>query len=1031
MKKLIPLILFIALAMNAQAIVTITLTSPPCHSDGVLTANFTGLTPPLTVTWGTYGWSGTTITHTGVSGLTDVLTSYAGGNIYLTVTDAGGATDWGSFSSPLPFTYTVTATPAYCPASGTATASVTGGTGPYTYQWYTVPGMVSVSTANPATLTSGTYGVRITDAAGCVFGSEYSFDSVSIYSIPPFTFSASGTPANCTNGTATTGPITGSTGPFSYLWSNGATSSSVTGLVTGWYSVTVTDGSGCSGDDWVYINQVVSIGAPITPTPATCTATDGAAIVFPTGGVPPYTYLWSNSVTLQSQSGMPAGAYNVTVTDANGCIGKGYTTIGTSTPITVTYSTTASSCTSATGTATLVPTGGTGPYTYQWNTLPVQTTATATGLAPGTYGFKVTDATGCVRTGSVPVPPVNVITASVAITPALCTLATGAATVTPSGGVGAYSYSWIGGGSTSGITGKPSGGYTVTITDAMGCKLVKSLYIPESSPVTLGVSSTPASCIFTSDGTATAVPSGGTGPYTYSWSGTGGTTSSVSGLPTGHYYVDVVDASGCTAWNHILVGYNTSATSCYCTISGTVYHDANNNCTQDVGEAGIPNIQIQCSGMGYTYTDASGNYSFKVPSGSYTISETIKYQYPLSSCQTNYIPVSVTAASGCVHTVNFANAVNPLHDIHISTWNYNFAVPGNPYMQNMVITNAGTVTESVILADYKPDGQLLSPTFAPGAIFSGSPYWYTSGTAFPTLTPGASQAFLNTYSTPTSIPLGTSVLFKDTASYIAPISNWLVDYSPADNVNYVNTVIVSSYDPNFKEVSPKGTGAAGTIGYGDSVLEYMVHFQNLGTWPAQNVVVIDTLDDDLEWTSLQPMYQSAQGQITLKQIGSYKIATFTFNNINLPPASTEPVASNGMFTYTIKTKPGLALGTTFKNSASIYFDYNAPVKTNTTLNTLGTPSGVSNVTPDEYHSFTIYPNPAGMTFHAVINSENAANATMTISDITGKTIISKIVELHAGAQTITTDVNQLTPGMYFVSLNNNGKTETSKLVIMK
>ncbi len=152
---------------------------------------------------------------------------------------------------------------------------------------------------------------------------------------------------------------------------------------------------------------------------------------------------------------------------------------------------------------------------------------------------------------------------------------------------------------------------------------------------------------------------------------------------------------------------------------------------------------------------------------------------------------------------------------------------------------------------------------------------------------------------------------------------------------------------------------------------------------------------------------------------------------NLPPSSSEPITSNGMFTYTIKQKHSLAMGTTFKNSASIYFDFNAPVLTNTTLNTLGNPAGIHNVAPGVYNSFSIYPNPANQTFNAIISSEDAGTANMNVSDITGKTMISKTLTLQKGEQTIATDVSSLAPGMYFVSFNENGNTQTAKLVIMK
>ncbi len=1029
MKKLIPLLLFVLFAATSFGqTATFTVTTAPCNHDGVLTANFTGLTPPLTVTWTTYGSSGTTTTHTGVTSLTDALTGYSGGPVE--VFAAGGGSTGSYFPGAPPFTYTITPTDAICPALGSMSAAVTGGTSPYTYQWYDESTSTIVGTVNPVSVPAGSYGVTITDAHGCVFGSRDQMDSVAVYSIAPFSVPVTSTVANCTNGTATVGTLTGGTTPYSYHWSTGATTSSIGSLVMGGYSVDVTDGAGCTASGYTYVNQSITISAPVTPTPASCTASDGAVIAFGSGGLPPYTYLWSNSATTQSQTGLAAGSYDVTVTDANGCIGTGYGYVNVSTPITASYTATASLCTAPTGSATLTLAGGTTPYSTVWYSSPVQTGVTATALDAGDYYFHVTDAAGCVQSGVVTIPPVDVISASFSATSALCATATGGLAVTPSGGTTPYTYSWSTGATGSSISGVVGGYYTVDITDHSGCTVHKYAEVPINSPLTVGLSATDASCIFTADGSITATPAGGTTPYTYSWS-TGGTTSTISSLMTGPYWLSVSDAAGCRAnWLYDYVGYNSSATSCYCTISGTIYDDVNGNCSQDAGEAGIPNIQVYCSGIGYTYTDLSGHYSFIVPSGSYIISETVLAFYPLSSCQINNIPVTAVASSGCTHTVDFANSIATIHDTHISTWDYDAAIPGHTYDQVVIISNEGTVTESSILNSYKTDGQLLTPTFVPGSIFASGSNYYNTAAGFPTLNPGYSESFLVSYSVPTGIPLGTAVVFKDTTAYTAPVSNWLTDYSPWNNVNYFTTYVVGSYDPNFKEVSPKGRGAAGIIFTEDSVLDYMVHFQNTGTAPAENIVVIDTLDNNLDWNTLRPVYMSSKCQVTLTQSGSYKIAKFTFPDINLPTASSEPITSNGMFTYTIHTKAGLPLGSTFQNSASIYFDYNAPIKTNKTLNTLGSPAAITPVAA-ENSSFLIYPNPAQKNFNAVISSTCTGAAELQVSDVAGRVLMTKNVTLQNGSQTINMDASQMAPGVYFVTCNQNGHTQTQKLIIMK
>ena len=840
------------------------------------------------------------------------------------------------------------------------------------------------------------------------------------------------TTANCTDGTATVYPYGFGVPPFTYLWSNGATSVSVSGLSTGFYSVTVKDAIGCTDNVTAFVPQSLFISAAVSATDATCSASDGTISAVGIGGTAPYSYVWSNGATTASQIGLTGGLYDVNVMDANGCIGNAGGTIGTASPISVIYTVTPSLCTAPTGSVTLIPSGGTAPYTAQWITTPAQTGMIAINLIYGTYTYHVTDATGCVQTGTAYIPPMDLISASYMSTPALCTLSNGSMTVYPTGGVAPYFYLWNTGATTATITGKPAGNYSVTITDALGCKATENAYLPFNSPVTVGLTTTPASCVFANDGIDSAVVWGGTPPYAYSWS-TGGSTSSISALASGPYWVSVTDAAGCNSHsNYSYVGYDPSNTDCYCTISGTVYADANSSCTQDPGEAGIPNIQIYISGRGFTYTDANGNYSYKVPPGTYSVSETVPAFYPLSPCQINNVTVIAGSGAGCVNTVNFGNNVIPTHDMHISTWNYSSAVPGQTYSNVTLVSNDGTVAEDSIVTNYQTDGHLYVPTFVPVGVFSGSSNAYTTIGSFPALTPGATMQFFMNYIVPTNIPLGTTVVFNDTVSYNSPIDDWMIDNTPANNISACSTITSKSYNPNFKSVFPTGTGPAGIIAYSDSVLEYMIHFQNTGDAMTDNIMIADTLDDNLDWTSLKPEFMSAPCQVTLTQVGTKKIAQFMFNHIDLPTSASDEVRSNGMLTYSIHTKNGLSVGSQFRNKASIYFDYNAPVVTNTTLNTLGSlPTKVNNVPAAANTAFSVFPNPANETFKAIIVSDASGKADLTIADVAGRVVMNRTLSLQAGTQTMSVDVSQFASGVYFVSLNQNGKVQTQKLVIVK
>ncbi len=793
----------------------------------------------------------------------------------------------------------------------------------------------------------------------------------------------------------------------------------------------ITDAIGCSNDtlNADSVRQAVHIGANTVPTSATCIDTNGSIIVFGSGGTTPYTYLWSNGATTQTVGHLGVGYMYVTVTDAHGCLGSGSGYVYSSTPIHATYTTTASSCTSPTGSATLTVSGGTLPYTINWFTTPPQTGLTATALAPGTYYFTITDAVGCTQSGFVTVPPIDVISLALSSTSATCLLSDGSVSVTASTGVPPYSYLWTGGATTSSVTGLPSGYYHVTVTDANGCTATGSQGISRNTPITLGLSTTPASCLYTNDGTIVATAALGTPPYTYTTGLVSSGTGTFSALATGGYAIRVTDASGCTLTRYTMVDYNHLDSSCFCLIKGSVYHDANYNCTKDIGESGITYMQVQCSGIGYTYTNYAGDYYFLVPSGTYNISQTVLGFYPLSWCQPGSITYTAVAGTGCRTTINFADSLNVIHDMHISNWDYTYPRPGFPYGQITVITNEGSVTEPNILASYKTDGGIFSPTFVPSGIFLGSSTYYNTSAYFPSLNPGLGQYFIENYFVPSSVPLGTVVNFKDTAAYQAPISNWLLDYSPWNNTCDFNTVVVSSYDPNFKEVSPKGTGATGIISTTDSVLEYMVHFQNVGNLAAENVVVIDTLSANLDWSTLKPVFNSNPAIVTVSNSG---VAKFTFKNINLPPASSQPIESNAFFTYTIHQRHGLTIGSQIKNTANIYFDFNAPIITNTTLNTIGSdPLSVPYIATAALNSFNLYPNPATNTCVISLNNAHTGNAEMNVTDIAGRTLFVNTLTLEQGIQNIPLSVANLTPGVYFVTINGNGLQQTQKLVIMK
>ncbi|MCC6371718.1 MAG: T9SS type A sorting domain-containing protein, partial [Bacteroidia bacterium] len=764
----------------------------------------------------------------------------------------------------------------------------------------------------------------------------------------------------------------------------------------------------------------------------TCIQSNGSVTSFVNGGTAPYTFLWTNGATTQNLSNVPSGSYNIQITDAVGCLGSGWVFVGASTPISVTNTVTASSCTAATGSATITATGGVGPYTVLWYTFPTNSTGISiSNKPPGNYQFKVTASNGCIQTGSALIPPVSSIVAGALGNSPVCPVTTGNVQTFVSGSNPPFSYAWSTGATTSSITGVGLGYYSCTITDALGCSKTVGGGVTQSSPINIGFNATPATCIFSNNGSLFAAASGGLPPYTYNWGTQTGQTA--TGLSVGLHGVIVTDANGCSRYASAYVGNSATSNSCFCTITGTVFTDANANCVQNMGEAGLPNVQIHCSGIGYVYTDAAGAYSFMVPSGSYTITQSVQQIYPLATCQNNNIVVNVTAASNCVNVVNFANNIIPIHDLQIITSNMNPPVPGNAYTQKVIIQNNGSIIANNIKLGYRHDGQLAYNSNSNWALTqpnAGVPTWFRIHTGFPSLNPGgSSSAFIN-YNVPTNIPLSTQVNCFDTVAYLAPIgTNWLVDNTPWTNVNSHQAYVIGSYDPNFKEVQPRGVGAQGDINKKDSVLTYIVHFQNTGSYFAQNIVVVDTLDANLNLKTMRPGYSDHKYTVTMSDNG---VAKFTFSNINLPwKSSYGDIGSSGMFTYSIRLKSNLALGTKIRNKAAIYFDYNAPIITNTTINTLVAPNGLKEFDGAGKDRMLLYPNPAGNNFTLVYNSSESINAVISIIDISGRVVLSKEMDLIEGENTLSGNTSSLQNGVYFVQVKTINECYTKKLLISK
>ncbi len=364
-------------------------------------------------------------------------------------------------------------------------------------------------------------------------------------------------------GTATV-TATGGNGNYHYAWSTGGVGALVGNLPAGQYVVTVTDTAytpagglagylTCTHLDTVVITEPARLIAIASATMTSCfLGSDGSVTVAVSGGVPAYNYAWNTTplAFTQTVTGLATNAYSVTVTDANGCEAYSSTVVSQPSPVAVVMSMTNATCGSPNGTATASPNGGTPGYTYIWGTNPVQTGATATGLAAGLAQVTVTDANGCRSYGQILVGNEPRPTLSLDFQQNLLCFgdSDGQARVIATGGRPPYSYFWSNGQLGALATGLSAGTVYAFVTDFFGCRDTLAVTITEPTPVAGTVVVQDMGCnSLVPDGTAGVLPTGGTPGYTFNWSSVPAQTSQMAiNLAPGIYFVTVTDDNGCT-----------------------------------------------------------------------------------------------------------------------------------------------------------------------------------------------------------------------------------------------------------------------------------------------------------------------------------------------------------------------------------------------------------------------------------------------------------------------------------------------------
>lgn len=521
----------------------------PCTASASVSAS--GSIPPYTYTWSPAPGTGQGTNKAGglCSGTYSCFVQSSIGcldTIVVNVT-SGGA-----------FTGTIASTNVQCngQATGSATVSLSGGSGPYTYTWSPAPGG-GQGTATVSGLSAQVYSLNVKDNSGCTITL-----TTNITQPPVLTSAVVSSNALCFGGAtgSTTVTASGGTPGYTYTWSpTGANAATAGSLTVGSYTVLVKDANNCTVTAVANINQPPALTTTISSTNATCGMPNGSATISVSGGTSAYTYSWSPTGGAGSiASNLAGGTYSVVVTDANNCAITATLNVGQPSVLVPTITAASVTCFGGSNGASAISiSGGTGPYTYTWSPAPGagQGTNLVSGLISQNYTVTATDALGCFTTAVAVINQPPALTASVSFTNATCNgFSNGAGAVIVAGGTGSYTYNWLPAGGNSSVSSSiPAGNYSVSVVDANNCSATATLTISEPPVITSTISSANVTCNGAANGNVSINAGGGTPAYSYTWLPSGGNAGSANNLSPANYTVIIKDANNCVSANTISI----------------------------------------------------------------------------------------------------------------------------------------------------------------------------------------------------------------------------------------------------------------------------------------------------------------------------------------------------------------------------------------------------------------------------------------------------------------------------------------------
>ncbi|HTA81351.1 MAG TPA: PKD domain-containing protein [Bacteroidia bacterium] len=687
-------------------------------------------------------------------------------------------------------------------------------------------------------------------------------------------------------------------------------------------------------------------------------------------------YTWSTGATTSSIIVSPAATatYSIAVKNAGGCVkDTSFTVTVNPKPVITASATIATICS---GASTVLNASGAATYTWApTGSLNVSTgsSVSATPASTITYSVNGASAFGCVATQTIVAVTVNA-TPTVSVTASPAGVCVGSTSTLKASGASAYTWapnSALNATTGSSVNATPSATITYTVTGTTsGCAATNTVTVSINPTPVVTITGKTILCAGTPD---TLVATGGT---SYSW-GSGATTGTVIVNPIVNItYTVGVSNNGCVKDTSITIAVNSSPTV---KVIGDSLICAGNS------------TKLTASGATTYMWGTGATSSVIVVSPAATTTYTVTGTKGACSVPVTKI-ITVTPYNGfdlagnlqvCIDTPKISGA-----SIQACIFNNRCQVMSGQL--KLVLDTAIHITNTISDSAALVSGDTLIWNYDSLSYFGKTHCVALTGTV--SNVPVGDSVFVSMFITPTA---GDSVPANNSITY------WVKPY-PYNCVGF-------PFDPNEKSVLPEGDISA------TQQLSYTIHFQNTGTAPAKNVVVIDTLSQYVDPTTLKVTSSSSK---VVPTIVSGNIVKFTFDNIDLPDTATSKTSSIGVVQYTISPMSSATAGDVIKNNAGIYFDANPVVKTNTTISPIvGSPLGINKIVPA--FNIAVFPNPFTTSTSVVFNTDGKHY--IEVNDVTGRTI----EKIECTGKQYELSGNNLAKGVYFIKAFNADKSNVA------